>query len=151
MIVGVVYALIASVINLTVLGNLLGSGIPIQLTVVGATVGWLYGQKRFAWTAMLVSGMIYDTLATTRFGIYILLFALAGVIIEQAITSRARYGTGATLFLSAALTGTLIYISTLVGAGIAVTTMMWALFTSALLTGGTTVLAARIIQRYEQP
>jgi|GEM_PF-5816449 len=151
MIIGLIYAALASIINLTILGNLLGSGIPIQLAVVGATVGWLYGQTRFAWTVMLVSGLLYDTLATTRFGLYIALFAAMGAVIDQAMLRRARYGTGVTIFVAAALTGTTIFTTTLIGSGITVRAMIWAMLTSALLTGGAAVLIARIAQRYEQP
>lgn len=151
MIIGVLYAIFASIINLTILGNLLGSGIPIQLAVVGAAIGWLYGQPRFAWAVMITSGLLYDTLATTRFGLYLVLFLAMGTLIEQAVVRRARYGTGPTLFAITALTGTIIFTTTLTGAGITRHEMIWVMLTSALLTGGVTVLSSRVIQRYEQP
>lgn len=149
MIVGSIYALLASIINLTILGNLLGSGIPIQLAVVGATLGWLYQQPRFAWTVMIVSGILYDTLATTRYGLYIILFVILGMVIEQLIHHRTRFGTNPTLFITSAVAGIAIFATTLVGSGLTTVTIIVALAAAAVLTGSTTVLFGWILRRYE--
>ena len=148
MIIGIVYALIAATINLTILGNLLGSGFPIQLAVVGVATGWLYKQSRFAWTVMVTTGILYDALATTRFGLYTLLFIILGAVLEFANDHRTRFGTRTTLFTTTAICGAIVYIGTLVGSGLAFIPAAASTILAALLTGFVTLGTVWILKRY---
>lgn len=148
MIIGLLYALIATTINLTILGNLLGSGLPIQLAIVGATTGWLYKQPWFSWTIIVVTGILYDSLATTRFGFYTLLFIILGTVLEFAVDHRTRFGTRTTLFSAAAVCGAIVYVSTLIGSGLSLLPAVASTVLAALLTGFTTLGAVWMLKKY---
>ncbi len=148
MIIGLLYALIAATINLTILGNLLGSGLPIQLAIVGAATGWLYKQPRFSWTVLVVTGILYDSLATTRFGLYTLLFIILGATLEFAIDHRTRFGTRTTIFSVTAVCGAIVYVSTLIGSGLPFFPSVASTILAALLTGFTTLGAIWMLKRY---
>lgn len=148
MILGIIYAIIATVTNITVLSTLIGGGLPLQLSVVGAFLGWLYESPRFAWAVILTTGLLFDLLSSARFGFFTAFFVIAGLIIEPILTHPAHFGLRPTIFFMAALFSGLIQLIILLPAGFTWWHMTSSVIFAGLLTGGATVALYQFGKRF---